>query len=176
MFIIHKCKRDEYIDAWVDIYKRKKKEINSNPLFDDVNPMLNRTPLKTETDNFCVVAYDTTIYNENFKYGTPVGVFSFVVTPNKVIGKQFAIDPDYHGRGLGKALLLANEKQLLDNGYNRYYIGCSHCSSGILLQWGETPYSEDVEHDMYKYWIDLPRDNMSHLYDAIISKKYITVV
>lgn len=176
MFFIHKCKRDEYISAWKDIYNRKKDKINSNPLFDEVNPMLNKTALKTEIDNYCVVAYDNSIYSENFKYGTPVGVFSFVVTNSKVIGKQFAVDPDYHGRGLGKALLLANEKQLLDHDIKRYYIGCSKCSSGILKQWGEVPYSENVEKDMFKYWIDLPRDNMSDLYKECITDKYIQVI
>lgn len=168
MFILKRCKREDYIKAWNVMYKTDKK-IWNDPMFDGVNPALNKTPLGTETDNFCVVMYDSEIKVEEFEYGLPVGIFSFVITPRKIIGKQFVVNPNYQGKGLGKALLIENEKTLLENGYSEYYIGCSKCSAGIIKNyWGIEPYSSDVEGDLYKFNVNLKRENFNKLYEEII--------
>lgn len=156
-FVLIRCKREEYIKAWNHMYRDKKEIFNKNPLYKDINPSLNKTPLKTEIDNFCTVIYDSSVKTEGFEYGKPVGIFCFVVTPNKVIGKQFVVHPDYTRQGLGKALLLENIVALCNNNYKSYYIGCSKCSSGIHKSFGLTPYSEDFEHDMFKYNVDISR-------------------
>lgn len=172
MFIIERCKREKYIKAWNAMYFADKKTWNSE-MFDGVNPSLNKNPLGTETDNFCTVIYDADrkgeLGFEDFPYGVPVGIFSFVVTPRKIIGKQYVVHPNYQGKGLGKALLIENEKTLLDHGYNKYYIGCSQYSAGLIKKhWGIEPYSSDVEGDMYKFNVDLNRDNFNVLYNSII--------
>lgn len=171
MFTIHKCKREEYIKAWNYMYSHHKSEINSSELYNDVNPSLNAKPLGTEVDNFCVVAYDTENQAEGFDYGEPVGVFSFVVTRRsdiskpRIIGKQFLVLPSYCGKGIGRALYAVNEKQIFDNGYNSYYIGCSKCSSSMLKKYfKQEPYSEDVEGDMFKYDISLMRSDFLEQY------------
>lgn len=171
MFVILRCKRKEYIEAWNHMYLSDKNKFNKNPLFNGVNPSLNATALKTETDNFCTVIYDSSIPTEGFKYGKPVGVFSFVITPSKIIGKQFVVHPDYQGKGLGKALLIENEDALLDAGYSKYYIGCSNASASIIRKyWGIQPYSSDIEHDLYKFNVDLNRSNFGQNYiDSIIN-------
>mgnify|MGYP003372318902 CR=1 FL=1 len=173
--IIERCKREEYIKAWNFMYKTDKKGFNE-PLYDGVNPSLNKTPLKTEIDNFCTVAYDPNANCEEFdwekagfKYGLPVGIFSFVVTNSKIIGKQYIVSPKYARKGIGKAILIENEKTLLDKGYDKYYIGCSHCSAGIYKKYfGIQPYDSNEEHDMYKFNVDLKRDNFETLYKEII--------
>lgn len=155
MIIIERCKREEYILAWKAMYKFNKKIYNDpEGIYEGVNPALNKKPLNSELDNFCVVAYDNEKECEGFKYGRPVGIFSFVITPSKIIGKQYVVDPEYTRKGIGKALLLENEKTLLDNGYDHYYIGCSHCSAGIMKSFGRIPYNEDDLHDMYKFNIE----------------------
>ena len=178
MFIIERCKREEYIKAWNHMYLSEKDKFNKNPIFDGINPSLNKTPLGSETDNFCTVAYDDQIPTEGFKYGKPVGLFSFVVTPAKVIGKQYIVHPDYQGKGLGKALLIENEKTLIENGHSKYYIGCSICSASILQKyWGAEPFNSNVEKDLYKFNIDLARENFDSLYSQIITNnKSIMVV
>ena len=172
-YILERCKRDQYIKAWNYMYKKDKKAFNDNPLFDDINPALNKVPLTTETDNFCTVIYDTTIdcKEDGFEYGMPVGIFSFVVTPRKIIGKQYVVHPDYHRQGLGKALLLENEKSLIDNGFEWYYIGCSICSCNILKSFGFKPYSSDPESDMYKFNIELNPEDEKWKQNY---KKYVT--
>lgn len=176
-FVIKRCKREEYIRAWNHMYSTDKDKFNKNPIYDGVNPALNKVPLATETDNFCTVAYDTSIPTEGFEYGKPVGIFCFVVTPRKVIGKQFVVHPDYLGKGLGKALLLENEKTLIDNGFSWYYIGCSNMSARIMKSFGREPYSSDEEHDMYKFNVDLKDGNFDRIYNSVFEKyKDITVV
>lgn len=178
-FILQRCKREEYIKAWNHMYLSDKDAFNKNPLFDDINPSLNKVPLNSETDNFCTVIYDSTVdcSAEGFEYGKPVGIFSFVVTPRKVIGKQYVVHPSYHRMGLGKALLLENEKTLIENGYSWYYIGCSKCSSGLLKSFGRVPYSEDVEGDMFKYNVDLGETSeFKELYNKYITEAGIKVV
>jgi len=175
-FVIQRGKREDYIKAWNYMYKRNK-EGYKNPIYDGVNPALNKKPLDTETDNYCTIAYDADEKVEGFELGRPCGIFSFVVTPSKVIGKQFIVDPDYLGKGLGKALLIVNEKTLKDNGFTWYYIGCSHCSAGILKKyWNLTPYNSNEEHDMYKFNVDLNRDNFDELYNKIIKDTNIEII
>lgn len=169
MFIIERCKRETYIKAWNAMYLSDKKVFNSK-MFDGINPSLNKQPLSTEIDNFCTVAYDSDVPMEGFKYGKPIGIFSFVITKRKIIGKQFVVHPDYQGKGLGKALLIENEKTLKDNGYEKYYIGCSTMSARILKSWGIEPFSSDVEGDLYKFNVNLNRENFDRLYDEIIVK------
>lgn len=169
MFIIERCKRKEYIEAWNKMYLSDKKVFNSE-MFDGINPSLNKQPLSTEIDDFCTVAYDSDVPMEGFKYGKPIGIFSFVVTKRKIIGKQFVVHPDYQGKGLGKALLIENEKTLKDNGYEKYYIGCSAMSARILNSWGIEAFSSDVEGDLYKFNVNLNRENFDRLYDEIIVK------
>lgn len=157
-------KREEYINAWREMYKRNKKGFNME-MFDGVNPALNKTPLKTEIDNVAAVAY----LNDENGVEIPVGIFSFVLTNSKIIGKQFVVDPEYQGNGIGKALVLSLEQELKDMGHEVYYIGCSKMSAGIMKSFGSIPYSEDFEHDMFKFNVDLNRSNFSEQY-----KKHIT--
>lgn len=176
-FIIKRCKREDYIKAWNYMYSQNRKKFNENKLYDEINPALNKKPLGTETDNFCTVIYDSTVAADNFEYGTPVGIFSFVITPTKIIGKQFLVHPDYLGQGLGQALLIENEKTLIEKGHEKYYIGCSKCSAGIYKKyWGIEPFSSDDTHDMYKFNIELIRDNFNDLYSSIITAKGIKVI
>ena len=165
--VIQRCKREEYIKAWNYMYKNNKEWFNSD-LYDGVNPSLNKKPLGTEISNFCIVAYDSEIdcKADGFEYGLPMGIFSFVVTPRQIIGKQYVVGGEkYLGKGIGRAILLENEKNLLDNGFDKYYIGCSHCSAGIYRKhFNIEPYSSDEEHDLYKFNIDLKRDNFEELY------------
>lgn len=169
--VIKRCKREEYIKAWNYMYKNDKKWFNGE-LYDGVNPSLNKKPLKTETDNFCVVAYDSEVdcKSDGFEYGLPVGIFSFVVTTKQVIGKQYIVGGEkYLNKGIGKAILLENEKTLIENGFEKYYIGCSHCSAGIYKKHFDIqPYNSDEEHDMFKFDVNLKRDNFEELYQKNI--------
>ena len=117
MFIIERCKREKYIEAWNYMYKHNKEGFNSE-LYNGVNPSLNKKPLGTETDNFCVVAYDSSIdcSSEGFNLGYPVGIFSFVVTPAKIIGKQYVVDNRYGRKGIGRAFFLSVKNVLLKMG------------------------------------------------------------
>lgn len=163
------CKREDYIKAWNFMYFEDKNKWNKNPIFDGVNPSLNKTALATETDNFCIVAFDADKKTKEFKQGFPVGVFSFVVTPAKIIGKQFVVDPDYHKQGIGTAMILELENELIKNGYEKYYIGCSQFSAKIYKnRFGLEPFSSSVEHDMYKFNVDLKRSEFKSQY-----KKYV---
>lgn len=171
-FTLLRCKRDDYIKAWNAMYLNNKK-IWNNEMFEGINPSLNKTPLKTEIDNFCTVIFDSDKVNERgfekFEYGMPIGIFSFVVTPSKIIGKQFVVNPSYQGKGLGKALLIEAEKMLKEHGYEKYYIGCSKYSAGLLKKhWGIEPYSSDPTHNMYKFNVSLNRENFNKLYNEII--------
>lgn len=183
-FILVRCKREDYIKAWNYMYLSDKKKYNNNPLFDGVNPSLNKNPLKTEKENYCTVVYDKNVPTEGFEYGKPIGVFCFVVTNGNldnfrtIIGKQFLVDPDYHGKGLGKALLIECEKWLKEKGYLKYYIGCSQCSAGIYKKyWQLEPFSSDEKHDMYKFNVDLNRENFEKLYlENIMNRSDLKVV
>lgn len=173
--ILHLCKREEYIEAWKAMYAADKKKWN-DPMFADVNPMLNKAPLATEKDNFCVVAYvqvDDIMNNPEMPYGKPVGIFCMVVTERnssvKPIGKQFIVDPEYQGRGIGRAMLLVLEKELKSHGYTWYYIGCSKMSAGILKSFGQTPYDSDVEGDLYKFNVDLTCDRFDDTYHQYVN-------
>lgn len=177
-FTIVHCKRDEYIKAWNYMYKHNK-EGYRNSIYDGINPSLNKKPLGTEVDNFCTVVYDSSLdcKEDGFEYGRPCGIFCFIVTPTKIIGKQFVVDPDYLGKGLGKAILIENEKILRDHGYEWYYIGCSHCSAGIYKKyWNIEPYNSDDIHDLYKFDVELHRDNFKSLYKSIITDKGIKII
>lgn len=168
--VIQRGKREDYIKAWNYMYKNNKKEFQQD-IYDGVNPSLNKKPLGTEIDNFCTIAYDSDIdcKKDGFEFGLPVGIFCFVVTPSKIIGKQYIVSPNYIRKGIGKALLIECEKILKEHGYNKYYIGCSHCSAGIFKKyWKINPYNSDYEHDMYKFNIDLNRDNFDELYQSIM--------
>lgn len=176
--IIIRCKREEYIKAWNYMYKHNKKGFNSD-LYDGINPSLNKIPLKTEINNFCTIAYDS-IFNckdDGFEFGKPVGIFCFVVTPSKIIGKQYVVDPEYLRKGIGKALLLVNEKTLIDNGYEKYYIGCSHCSAGIYKNYlNIEPYDNDEKNDLYKFNINLKRDNFEENYKNFVLNKGFKII
>jgi GNAT superfamily N-acetyltransferase len=172
--VLQICKREHYIEAWKAMYALDKKKWN-DPMFDDVNPMLNKTPLGTEVENFCVVAYDGTVEGEQrvMGLGKPVGIFCMVVTERngkvKPIGKQFITDPEYQGKGIGKAMLLVLEKELKDHGHTWYYIGCSKMSAGILRQFGQEPYESDEAHDMYKFNVDLNCDGFGKVYQQLVN-------
>lgn len=179
MILIQKGKREDYIKAWNYMYKQNKNTYNKDPLYIDINPSLNKIPLKTEINNFCTIAYDTEVKTDEFVYGKPVGIFSFVVTNSKTIGKQFVVAPDYSRKGIGKALLLVNMKTLVDNNIFKFYIGCSKCSSGILKSFGYKPYNEDPEHDMYKYNIEIKDDenvNFDNLYKEYVKNNKNIIV
>lgn len=168
MFVIVRCKREGYLEAWNHMYQTDKEKFASDPLF-DTNPMLNRHPLGTETDNFCTVVYDSLEPAEGFKYGKPVGIFCVVVTPKKAIGKPLAIHPDYHGKGLRKAIIIETEKALLESGHEWYYIGCSNSLASIYLYgWGVEPFSSDEKADMYKFNVSILRENFGKLYSETI--------
>lgn len=170
-FLIKKCKKDEYLRAWNQMYSEEKDLYNKNKLYDGINPSLLKKPLNTELDNFCVVAYDRSIECAGFP-GKPVGIFCLLSTKAKLIGKPLLVNPNYFRQGLGKALFLVNEKQAKENGFDWYYAGCSHCSAGILTKyWGLIPYSSSEEHDMYKFNIDLNRDNFDELYKKYVLEK-----
>ena len=161
--VLEICKREKYIQAWLEMYKSDR-EIFNDPMYDGVNPMANKTPLKTETDNIAVVAYDIDLTEmeqmENFGkgfIGKPVGIFSMLITNSKNIGKQFVVHKLYQNRGIGKGMLLALEKELKDRGFDQYYIGCSSMSARILKSFGVSPYNEDFDHDLFKFTVDLNR-------------------
>ena len=169
MIIIRRCKREEYIKAWeymVDLDINN--EYKTRPdIYRNINPYLNKEPLSSEIDNFCTIAYDNSIdcsdySNGNFEYGLPVGIFSFVVTKRKIIGKQLLVNKNYFNQGIGKALLLENEKTLLDNGYDKYYICASKPLNNIYIKYwkGVKPFFINDESDIYKFNIDLKRDNL----------------
>lgn len=176
------AKREEYIQAWNQMYKENKALFNL-PMFDGINPSLNKKPLKTEIDNVAAIAYAPAkndvgnIKGDAFDSDklVPVGIFSFVITNSKIIGKQFVVNPDYQGQGIGKALVLSLEKELIEKGYETYYIGCSKMSAGIMKSFGAVPYSEDFEHDMFKFNIDLKRANFKDQYDKFVLSKNIEI-
>ena len=168
--VVKRGKREEYIKAWLYMYKADKEGFK-DPIYDGVNPALNKKPLGTETDNFCTIVYDSEIdcKEYGFEYGRPVGIFCFVITPRQNIGKQYIVTKEYLGKGIGKILLLENEKLIKDNGFEKYYIGCSHCSAGIYKKYiGIEPYNSDEEHDMYKFNVDLNRNNFYEQYDKFV--------
>ena len=178
MYTLLICKRDKYIEAWKTMYKNNKNKFN-DPMFDGINPMLNKTPLKTEIDNVCAVLYDNNVeitdINNN-KTSLPIGIFSMIITKNnnnniKPIGKQFIVDPDYQRKGLGKALLLSLEMELKNKGYTWYYIGCSNMSSRIQKQFGAEPYQSDDTHDLYKYNINLNRESFNEQYNKYLKNR-----
>lgn len=164
------CKRERYVEAWKAMYFADKRKWNA-PMFDGINPMLNKTPLATEIDNFCVVAIDTSVPFEGWN-GKPVGIFSMVVTKNgdrvKPIGKQFVVDPQYQGKGVGKAMLLALEKELKKVGHTWYYIGCSSMSKRLLESLGAKPYGEDDQHDLYRFNVQLDRSDFDKQYEEYV--------
>ena len=198
-FIIRRCKRDEYIKAWREMYKREKEGFK-NPIYDGINPALNKVPLKTEFDDYCVVCYDKG-ENESIT-PIPVGLFSFVCTPTKIIGKQYVVAPSYLRKGIGIAMLLVNEEQLIDNQYkwvneefqtgqlgkekglhsyhpqleNWYYIGCSSRSKGVYKKLGIEPYHSDVEGDLYKFKIRLDREEFDKQYKQYVIDKGFLVL
>ena len=189
MIIIKRCKRDEYNKAWeymveLDVNNEYK---NRKDIYNGINPSLNKEPLSSEIDNFCIVAYDSSIdcssYRDgNFVFGLPIGLFSFVITPRKVIGKQLLVNKNYFNQGIGKALLLENEKTLLDNGYDKYYICASKSLNNIYMNYWDNvePFSVNEKSDIYKFNIDLKRDDLNcfnKLYiDFVINNKNINVV
>lgn len=65
--------------------------------------------------------------------------------------------------------MIENEKVLIENGFDWYYIGCSKMSAGILKSFGQEPYSSDVEHDLYKFNVDLTREKFKEIYKSIIA-------
>ena len=177
MYTLLICKRNKYIEAWKTMYKNNKNKFNDS-MFDGINPMLNKIPLKTEIDNVCAVLYDNDVKItdiNNDKTSLPIGIFSIIITKNnnniKPIGKQFIVDPDYQRKGLGKALLLSLEMELKNNGYTWYYIGCSNMSSRIQKQFGAEPYQSDDIHDLYKYNIDLDRKNFDEQYNKYLKNR-----
>jgi GNAT superfamily N-acetyltransferase len=180
--VLHVCKRDEYIKAWQEMYAADKKKWN-DPMFADINPMLNKAPLSTEIDNFCVVAYipDAASDSGNMEsFGKPVGIFSMVVTERngnkKPIGKQYVVDPEHQGKGIGKAMLLVLEKELRSHGYTWYYIGCSKMSAGILKSFGQEPYSSDEAGDLYKFNVDLTCEGFDDAYHQWVNDAGFAVV
>lgn len=167
---IVRCKREEYIKAWNQMYLAEKSKFNV-PLFDGINPSLNKKPLSSETDNFCVVAYDLDKPTIGFP-GKPVGIFCFVITPSKNIGKQFVVHPDYQKRGIGSALLLECEKTLKEHGFEKYYIGCSQYSAKIYKSLGVEPFSSDEKQDLYKFQVDLNRETFDEQYDRLVTQAH----
>lgn len=168
-------KRDMYIKAWNYMYKMDKKSWNL-PMFDGVNPSLNKTALKTEKDNICAIVFDESIPTEEFSYGMPVGIFSMVITDAKVIGKQFVVHPSYQSKGLGKALVLILEKKLRDKGYDWYYIGCSSMSARIMRSFGSGSYSDDTAHDLFKFIIRIDRASFNEQYNKYIVDRGIKII
>lgn len=152
------CKRDKYIEAWMEMYKSDKKVWNDH-MFDGINPALNRTPLKTETDNVCAVAYDGE---------RPIGIFSMVITPSKTIGKQFVVHPDYQRKGIGTALLLALEGELKSRQLSWYYIGCSNASAKIERRLGAVSFFDDEFANFHKFNVDLTRPNFNDQYRQFV--------
>lgn len=175
-FVVKRGKREEYIKAWMYMYKADKEGFKDH-IYDGVNPALNKKPLGTEIDNFCTIVYDSEIdcKDNDFEYGRPVGIFSFVITPRQNIGKQFIVTKEYLGKGIGKLLLLENEKNLKDNGYDKYYIGCSHCSAGIYRKHLKIePYNSDIEGDLFKFNVDLNRESFNEQYtEMVLGNKYL---
>ena len=168
-------KREEYIEQWKTMYELDKKKW-SNKMFDGINPMLNKTPLSTEADNFCTVAYDQTKKGPSYPDGMPIGIFSMVVTKRgtniKPIGKQYIVDPVYQKKGIGTAMMLLLQKELLDTGYDWFYIGCSSMSSAIMKKLGYAPYVSDEEHDMFKFKAILDKNIVESLLNEHIFGKF----
>lgn len=169
-FVLKICKRDMYSQAWKWMWENDKTSFK-RPEFDGVNPALNRTALATETDNWCVVVFDRRCHTEEFDLGKPVGLFSFVITSTrggavKPIGKQWVVHPDYHGKGLGKAMLLALELKMLKEGYTWYYIGCSSMSTRVMRSCGYEPYDENAEHDLNKFKVTMDAHAIQARMDA----------
>lgn len=183
-FLIRKCKRKEYIEAWREMYKNDKAGFN-DPLYDGINPALNKTALKSEFYDFCVICYDREKPGST-EYGKPVGIFSFVCTPSKIIGKQYVVSKNYLRMGIGSAMLLVNEKQLIDNESNWidkypnlkswYYIGCSSRSKGVYFKLGIYPYSSSEEHDLYKFNVRLDREDWNEQYKKYVEDKNFEVI
>lgn len=164
-------KRERYIEAWLFMYKNDKKTFNEK-MYDGVNPSENKNPLKTEINNFAVIAYDISIQNDEIKNhnfpGIPIGIFSMLITTRKNIGKQFIVHKNYQGQGIGTALLLILENELKKNGQEKYYIGCSSMSARILKKLGNETFSDDDIHDLHKFNVDLNRHEFDSQY-----KKYV---
>ena len=179
------CKRGMYVKAWQVMYASNKKGFNTE-MFDGVNPMLNKVPLKTELDNICVVAVDVRDdVSEDVKKdfgGMPVGIHSMLVTRTlgrngaegsvKVIGKQWVVAPDMQKRGIGKAMLIALERELADAGYTWYYIGCSSMSSRIMHDMGRKEFTGSEEHDLYKFNVDLDGEMANNALNALDSYEW----
>lgn len=174
-FMLLICKREEYIKAWQTMYALGKRAFDQ-PMFDGVNPMLNKKPLGTEVENWCIIAFDSQVECAEFDHGMPVGIFSMVITKNrnggtKPIGKQYVVHPDYQRKGIGKAMMVALEKKLVDEGYDWYYIGCSEMSSKIEISLGREAYNSDIEHDMYKFNVQLDRDMVTENFKKFVSDR-----
>lgn len=168
--VIKICKREDYIKAWLFMYKNDKKTFN-DPIYDGVNPMQNKTALKTEIDNWAAIAFDTSKKCEEFEYGTPVGIFSMVITKAKVIGKQFIVHKNYQGNGIGTALISALENKIYSCGYRWYYIGCSSMSARILRNKIKAEeFSSDEVHDLFKFNVDLDATNYLSRFKEINQK------
>lgn len=184
-------KREHYIAAWQGMYWVHKAAYNTD-MYDGVNPMLNKTPLKTELDNVCAIAVlepkDILLPQETLQHpltqkaihifrGLPVGIHSMLITRNagrngtgsvKVIGKQWAVAPDQMNSGIGATMLLFLEDELVRAGYTWYYIGCSSMSSRIMRKFGREPYDGSDEHDLYKFNIKINNEDVNrHISDTM---------
>jgi len=172
-YVLVPCKREGYIRAWETMYDLDKK-IWMQPMFDGINPALNKRPLSTEVDNFCVMACDANEPYPGYPAGKPVGIFSMVVTKRgeavKVIGKQYVVHPDHQRKGIGTAMMVELMQELMDNGYGWFYIGCSKMSASILKGMGFVPYASDEVGDLYKFNVDLNAEQLEALRQQWIGK------
>ena len=177
--VLVRCKRDGYIQAWNSMYQSDKQKWNDH-MFDGINPALNKAPLASEVNNFCVVALDTTkpaVGDGVLSHGKPVGIFSMVVSQQrggkaKPIGKQYVVDPEYQRRGIGVAMMAVLQEDLINAGYDWFYIGCSSMSSRIMKRIGFQPYASDVKGDLYKFNAEINRQSVDQLLDQYVKGKF----